>query len=212
MGASAPSSVFTGAISTLTNLTARMRSTLSPLLRDSQELATFHAQLDTIGSATSLVRTPISMASQLGSIFDGLVTGIRLPRLGVDALLHIYDFPSVVSSAYPSATTITTARGRVNTAAVDTFVRRLAIIGGTRLSVDATTVDEGGYDSYDDAVTVRRRCSRGWTSMNCVRFLRSTAPAPWYRTATTTRSARCGSCARISRTPCRARRTTCRGC
>jgi prophage DNA circulation protein len=155
-GRTAPASAFTGAIAALTNWNTQIRKSLSPILKGTQTLAKFHAQLDalTIG-ASLLVRDPISLMNSLGTIVDGLLTGIQLPRLGVDALLHTYDFPSVVSSAYP--TTPTQARGQINTQALDAYVRRITIVGAGRLSVDAAQVEaaDGGYDSYEDAVNVR---------------------------------------------------------
>jgi prophage DNA circulation protein len=152
-----PGFTFTSVAGVVTGFSTSLRSTLSPVIRGTQELASLKRATNALAfDATALVRDPVSLVTRLGELFSDLVEWPRTPRLGVQALLAAYRFTSAASR--PPATTATRARELANYDAADAFIRRRVVLEAARAAASAaeSTVDSGeGFETYEDAIAVR---------------------------------------------------------
>jgi prophage DNA circulation protein len=154
VGRSLPAFSFTSIVGILHGAGAAITKHLTPVITSTQALASLRRMVDTLSTdATSLVRTPVSLATRLGEVFRSLLSMPSTARLGVDALLRVYDFTPNVQR--PDALTPTRATEQQNYDATLHLVRSMVAIQAAQFAVAAATVAEGGYDSYDDAIAVR---------------------------------------------------------
>jgi prophage DNA circulation protein len=167
-----PAFSFSSLTSIVQSSSLQLRSVLSPVLTGTQSIAGFKRQVDALYSdASSLVRSPFTLATRVGDLFRSLTTLPVAPRLGVAAMLRAYTFQPTI--ARPTANTATRRTEQVrydatvqliNQATVITaaqFAAQASAIAAPRVSTSARTTTAqsaaaaGGYDSYEEAVAVR---------------------------------------------------------
>lgn len=129
------------AVSDLRKINGRISSALSPI-------SNFSAQLDRLGGQlTALIQTPATLAAELAgavTAIKGVATDVQAGFASCRALFSFgSDIPAV------TATTPSRSRQATNQAAIQTFMRRAAVIEGVRISSRAS------YSSAVDASAVR---------------------------------------------------------
>ncbi len=165
----APGFTFTSLVTLVTDFSGSLRSSLSPIVRGTQELAALKQKVDAIiTGAQSLVRDPLTLTARFKDAFVALLQWPATPRLGLKALLSAYGFTS--TAVRPSATTPSHQREQANFDVTRAYLQRLALVQAAQLASDAGTFPRitittagdasdvqapAGYDSYEDAVAVR---------------------------------------------------------
>lgn len=169
------------AASLVSDASAALRTSLAPIVGTNEQLSSLKRQTDAlISNATSLIRTPTSLAAQFTNLLRDLTTWPITPALGFKALMHAFNF--IPSTPRPTPSTSTRAVENTNYTAVDTFIR-VAIIDragpfagdaslpGTGLPIPlsprtitggpATRFPDGsrtgGFETYEQATSAREQ-------------------------------------------------------
>jgi len=127
-----PSFALASAQTALTSATAALKEKLSPVVRDTQELAALNGQLNKLTTtASSLVRQPTEVLGEFREAITGLLeTAVNSPEAVMDALADAYTID--LGSPAPE-TTATRERERANQLVLVGSLRRILAIEAARL-------------------------------------------------------------------------------
>lgn len=142
---------------TLRSASSGLRSALRPLAAGAQALATLEAQLERLqDQALELTRQPAELLGLLDDTFAALVPPD--PMRAVAALLDAYGFTNTATR--PGTATARQLQARTSFDAIDSTVRRYALVSAaqTAVAASATAAERSGgasFPSYEDALRVR---------------------------------------------------------
>ena len=176
-----PEFVGAGALGNIAAVLDKVSAVASSMLTDTAVMPDFIRQLSTMsGQASSLIRTPYSLANNLFSQISRLRAIALKPADAWRSLYALNDFGSAGSAtAFPSIPASTPARIRQanNQTAITTLVQRAALIEAARAS---SAIE---FTSYDEALATRD------ILVERLDNTASTAPDPVYFTMTDLRVA-----------------------
>lgn len=156
-----PEWVSADAVAVLGEAMAALDAARAGLAPDLSVLGDFAAELTGVTSSlSSLVRTPLTLASRIAGLVAGLSGAVSRPADSIVALGRLYGY----SSSRPPVPTTTPARRAqaANRTAVEALVRRTAVIESARAAArldfgSASTADPARRMSYQQAADLRER-------------------------------------------------------
>jgi prophage DNA circulation protein len=112
--------------------------------------ANIKQQVDAIVlDADMLVRSPVVAVARFRDLFEALFQSPTLPARNIDALLEAYAFKS--DTPPPAPVTTNRAREAANYGAIESLIKRMAVVSAARFAPRAT------FESYEQAVSTRAR-------------------------------------------------------